>query len=190
MSNDTDTIESPEARVARGVAFLDAIDPNWRKLIDIKKFDFISIDRCVWGQLKPRKPFGAVHAAWLNHPETSTYPTSLGFDGVSNGEPGSIHADREALSALWLAEITPPAPERFTHIFQPYFMVETDLDGSNPKLSVDWDACYGITVDGNSDPVDEYDGAFDPAIAVASNFMDLFVMAPVNNLLDSLTATK
>lgn len=68
-------------------------------------------------------------------------------------------------------------------------MVTVDADGSNPVLEIDWQDSHEMAVNAAGVEVQrsDYDAAGEPG---ASRFMDDFVMVPVNNLLDSLTASK
>lgn len=82
-------MESVEARVARGAAWLDVNKPGWERSIDLSKLNMPNPDWCICGQAE----------AWLPHPDADQ-AVDCGFLSLSC-EEGRERADYEALDRVW-----------------------------------------------------------------------------------------
>jgi hypothetical protein len=109
-----DLADTPEVRVARGVALLDREVPDWRDRIDTDDLVMIDGDRCVVGQIE-RSLNPSVEWAW------STGLDRLGLDMYSidphdhgfitehfndSGPDHMLHDSTADLRDLWVQAIT------------------------------------------------------------------------------------
>ena len=100
--------ERVQARVARGVKWLNRRYPNWHKTIEVKRFDFRDPCCCVLGQVCPAKnadeTFAEPHLRklGLNNKGPTDASKAHGFDWGAED-----HAEQEAdlLQQEWIKQI-------------------------------------------------------------------------------------
>lgn len=107
------TPEAARQRVARGAAYLDAVDPGWWQRLDAAVLELSCGQSCVLGQLHGGFAHGLSRAAVLNMgsaPRASLSPVSLGFLCVQDVAEVWQARDYALLNAAWQDEITRRRP--------------------------------------------------------------------------------
>jgi hypothetical protein len=92
-----------DARVARGAALLDKINPAWWHEIGREQLSIGSCSRCVLGQLYGHYDHGVLALAGPVDP--FVFGVQFGFAFQSSLSSGQWEAEDRALIAAWLAEI-------------------------------------------------------------------------------------
>lgn len=103
-------------RVKRGVVAVDAVaPPQWREAIDLRTLDMANFTDCVFGQLE--RNFGSAVGDALTElgDDGLRYPSTLGFDFVSemdwdDNEGMSAAVQHRVLHDLWVAAIEKENP--------------------------------------------------------------------------------
>ncbi|GIV61794.1 MAG: hypothetical protein KatS3mg044_0660 [Rhodothermaceae bacterium] len=96
------------ARVARGAAYLDAVDPGWHHRLDLATLTLADGTCCVLGQLHGEFRQGLFRTGILNAgsaPRASLSPVALGFQAVQGVAPELQERDYALLEAAWRAAI-------------------------------------------------------------------------------------
>lgn len=110
-----------KTEVARGAAFLDAVEPGWRSMIDLETLDLSDTNFCVLGQLWRDDETGAgsspyLRGSWALHDYVDKFDRSMIDDYCSSTltqlygfEQDVYKARYDDLLERWIEEIGLPA---------------------------------------------------------------------------------
>jgi hypothetical protein len=107
------TPERAAARVRRGAAYLDGIDPGWHRRLDPETLELADGRACVLGQLHGDYRWGLARARLLNlgsAPQASLSPVAYGFQCEGRVPPEVQACDYALLTDAWRAAIRSRRP--------------------------------------------------------------------------------
>ena len=108
--SDLMTVLSVQERVAKGVAWLDSQQPDWRDRVNVQTLDIMMPANCVLGQVfKGRHPENMVGYFYAEEYLGMSFPYEYGFDAKGLGS--EMRQDYADLKAEWIRVLSDEASE-------------------------------------------------------------------------------